>query len=92
MLSLGPYFLVSAHLLCSKGQSLRYIRQVGQPMFLSCYAVCGGGVKEGTMPLPQLSTSFQLLPQLPTSKFCLSGANSWVGGFVYILGPCGSLQ
>ena len=32
------------------------------------------------------------LPPLPTSKLGPSGADSRVGGFVYILGPCGSLQ
>ena len=35
---------------------------------------------------------FQSLPPLPTSKSGPSGAFSWVGGFVHILGPCGSLQ
>ena len=54
--------------------------------------VCGGGVRQGTMPLVQLSAGFQSLPQLPTSKLGSSGADSQVGGFVYILGPCRSLQ
>ena len=44
------------------------------------------------MLLVQLSASFQSLPLLPTSKLGLSGADSQVSGFVYILGPCGSLQ
>ena len=35
---------------------------------------------------------FQSLPPLPTSKLGPFGGDSWVGGFVYILGPCGSLQ
>ena len=34
----------------------------------------------------------QSLPLLPTSKLGPSGADSQVGGFVYILGSCGSLQ
>ena len=54
---------------------------------LRCGAVCGGGVQEGTMALTQLSEGFQSLPWLPTSKLDPSGADSWVGGFVYILGP-----
>ena len=58
----------------------------------SCRSVCGGGVPEGTMLLAQLSAGFQSLPPLPTSKLGPSGAVSWVGGFVNILGPCGSLQ
>ena len=44
------------------------------------------------MPLAQLSASFQPLFPLPISKLGPSGADSQVGGFVYILGPCGSLQ
>ena len=44
------------------------------------------------MPLPQLLAGFQSLPPLPTSKLGLSGADSQAGGFVYVLGPCGSLQ
>ena len=44
------------------------------------------------MPLAQLSTGFQSLPPLPTIKSGPSSADSRVGGFVYILGPCGSLQ
>ena len=51
-----------------------------------------GAVREGTMPLAQLSAGFQLLPWLPTNKLGPSGAGSQVGGFVYILGPCVSLQ
>ena len=44
------------------------------------------------MPLAQLLASFQSLPLLPTSKLGPSGADSQVGGFVYILGPGGSFQ
>ena len=41
------------------------------------------------MPLAQLSAGFQSLPPLPTSKLGPSGADSWVGEFVYVLEPCG---
>ena len=44
------------------------------------------------MPLAPLSASFQSLPTLPTSKVVPSGADSQVGGLVYILAPCESLQ
>ena len=44
------------------------------------------------MQLAWLLASFQSHPPLPTSKLGLSGADSQVGGFVYVLGPCGSLQ
>ena len=64
----------------------------GQPTLLPCGAVCGGEVQEGTVPLAQLSDSFQSLPLLPTSKLDPSGADFQVGGFVYVLVPCGSLQ
>ena len=63
-----------------------------QLMSLHSDAVCGGGVQEGTVVLALLSACFKLLPLLPTIKLGLSGADSWVGGFVYILGHCGSLQ
>ena len=73
--------------------------RAGQPMLLHCDVVCGGGVLEGTVPLALLSASFQSLSvtgssfqPLPTSRVGPSGADSQVGGFVYLLGPCGSLQ
>ena len=44
------------------------------------------------MLLAGLSDGFQSLPPLPTSKLGPSGADSWVGGFVYVLGPCGFFQ
>ena len=80
------------HLLCSKGKEPLVFARVGQPMLLLCGAVCGGGVQEGTVPLARLSVSFQSLPPLPTSKLGPSGADSQVGGFMYVPGPCGSLQ
>ena len=61
-------------------------------MWLSCGVVYGGGVQEGTMPFAQLSAGFHSLPPLLTSKLGPSGADSQVGGVVYVLGPCGSLQ
>ena len=44
------------------------------------------------MPFAVLSDGLQSLPLLPTSKLSPSGADSLVGVFVYVLGPCGSLQ
>ena len=61
-------------------------------MSLCCDAVCGEGVQEGTMALAPLYDGFQSLPPLPTIKLGPFGADSWVGGLGYILGPCGSLQ
>ena len=46
----------------------------------------------GIVPLAWFSGGFQSVPPLPTSKLGPSGADSWVGGYVYVLGPCGSLQ
>ena len=40
----------------------------------------------------QLLTGFQSLALLPISKLGPSGGDSRVNGFVYVLGPCGSLQ
>ena len=61
-------------------------------MSLCCDAVCGGGVLEGTVLLALLSASFQSLLPLLTIKLGPSGADSQVGGLVYVLGVCGSLQ
>ena len=44
------------------------------------------------MVLALLSAGFHSLPPLPTIKLGPSGADSQVGGLVYILGPCESLQ
>ena len=66
--------------------------RVGQPTWLCCDALCGEGVREGTMALALLSAGFQSLPPLPTSGMGPSGSDSNAGGLVYILGPCGSLQ
>ena len=41
------------------------------------------------MLLVQLSAGFQSLPLLPTSKLGPSGADSQMGGFVYVLVPYG---
>ena len=89
VISFGPYFFVLAYLLCCKGRDLRYFPGWG---VLHGGAICGGGVREGTMLLAWLSAHFQSFPPLPTSKLGPPGADSRVGGFVYILGPCGSLQ
>ena len=42
--------------------------------------------------LVRLLAGFQSLPFFPKTKLDPSGADSQVGGFVCILGPCGSLQ
>ena len=68
---------------------------MGQSTLLLFGAVCVGGVREGTMPLASLLGScptFCYFPCFPQVNGALSGADSWVGGFVYILGPWGSLQ
>ena len=66
--------------------------RAGQPTLLRCDAVCGGGVREGTMALALFSARFQSLTPLPTIKLGPSGADSSADGFVYIVGPCWSLQ
>ena len=65
---------------------------MGQPTSLGCVAVSEGGVRGGTTSFAWLLPCFQPLSLLPTSKLGPSGADSRVGGFVYILGPCGSLN
>ena len=44
------------------------------------------------MPLAGLLPHFQSLPPLPTNELCPSSADSQVGGFAYLLRPCGFLQ
>ena len=44
------------------------------------------------MLLAPLSASFQSLPLLPTIKLGPSSSDSQMGGLVYVLGPCGSLE
>ena len=61
-------------------------------MWLWYGTVCGEGVLKGAMLLAAFMAGFQSLPPLPTSKLGPSGADSQVGEFVYVLGPCGSLQ
>ena len=58
-------------------------------MYLLCDTVCGGGVQEGTVLLALLSAGFQSLPLVPTIKLGPSDTDSWVGGFLYVLRPCG---
>ena len=65
----------------------------GRAMLVTMLWLVGGvGVREGTMPLAQLSVDFQSLLPLATNKLGPFGANSQVGGFMCILGPIGSLQ
>ena len=58
--------------------------------FLWC-CMWGRGSR-GNNALALLSAEFQSLPLLTTIKLGSSGADSQVGGFVYILGPCETLQ
>ena len=67
-------------------------RVLGIHQGTATYITVRGAVCGGTMRPTQLSASFQSPPPLPTSKFGPSGAYFHVGGFVYLLGPCGSLQ
>ena len=90
VLSFGPYVFVLLCLLHIRGRALG-IFQGRATMSLCCGTVHRAAVWVGTMLLAQLLAGFQSLPPLSMSKLGLSGADSWVGGFVYILGPCGSL-
>ena len=65
---------------------------MGQPILLNCGTICRGGIREGTMPPARLLAGFQSLLPLLTSKLGPSGADFQVGGFVYIVRPCGFLQ
>ena len=75
------------HLLCSKGHRALGICQGGATQVLCSGVFCGGEVQERIIQLVQLSIGFQSFPPLLTSKLGPSGADSQVGGFVYVLGP-----
>ena len=93
-LSLRPYFFcLGAMLRCVVG-SLRYSPEWGNPLGCVVALYVGRDPRGNNAPcsLAWLFPNFQLLPLLSKSKLGSSGAISWVGGFVYILGPCGSLQ
>ena len=83
--------MVWAHLLHSKGRSFRCSPGQGNTC-CALWCCMSGGVPEGTVPLALHSAGFQSLPSLPISKLGPSGADPWVGGLVYVLGPCGSFQ
>ena len=66
--------------------------RVKQPMLLlRCDAVCGEGVREGTVLLAPLFVGFQSFPNYPQSNWALLVLIPEEVG-LYILGPCGSLQ
>ena len=66
--------------------------RAGQPSSLCSGAICGVGSEKDQCCFVRLSADFQSLFSLPSNKLDPSGAESWVSGFAYILGPCGSLQ
>ena len=78
-------------LYCTKGWSLRYSPGWHNPCCCVWHCMWGRGSK-GNNAACLLLAGFWSLPLLPTSKLGLSGADFCVGGLVYILGPCGSLQ
>ena len=52
----------------------------------------GEGSEREQSHLLSSGQAFSHFPLLPTSKLGPSGADSQVGGFVNVLGSCGSLQ
>ena len=55
---------------------------------MALYVGKGSESEQGYL-LSSLSAGFHSLPLLPTSKLGPSGADTWVGGLVYVLGPLG---
>ena len=91
VLSFGLYFFVSVSLLHSKGWSLRY--SPGQATHIAALWHCmwGQGLR-GISAICSALCRLSVTHPSTTCKLGPSGADSQVGGFVYILGPCGSLQ
>ena len=74
-------------LLCSTGQSLRYLPGWGSSHNCVVALYVGEGPRGSN---GARSTGFQSLPPLLTIKLGPSGADSRVGGLVHTLGLCGS--
>ena len=75
-----------------KGAEPQVFTRAGQPKSMCCDAVCGGGAEREQWCLFHSLPVFSHYPCYPQSKWALLVLISQVGGFVYILGPCGSLQ
>ena len=92
VLSFGPLFKISPHLSCSNGWNLKYLPVQGNP--LCCVVVLP--VREGSereqCHLLGFQLAFSHFPCYPQANWALLVLIPWVGGFVYILGPCGSLR
>ena len=91
VLSFGPYFFVSCTCYVVRGWALGLCQGGATHISVLCYCMLGR-IREGIMPLAWPLPCFWSLPPLPTSELGTSGADYQVGGLVYILGPCGSLQ
>ena len=65
---------------------------MGYRLWLHCDTVCGGGAERGQWRLLCSLPVFSHSLCYPQSKLGPFSADSRVGGFVYVLGPCGSLQ
>ena len=91
ILSFGPHFFVSMYLLRCMGLSLRYSPGWGNPC---CHIVVlyVGRSQRGNRAACLVLGGFQSLPLPPTNKLGHSGADSQVGGWVYVLGTCRSFQ
>ena len=83
---------VLVHLLCSKGWSLRYLPGWGYPLCCIVALPVGQGPEREQCCLLGSRPAFSYSPTPIYKQMGPSGADSQVDGFVYILGPCGSLQ
>ena len=88
---MGHFFLSQCTCYVVKGRALG-VHQGRATHTCALWRCLWGRVWVGTMPLALLSAGFQSLSRLPTSKLAPSGADSQVGGFVYVLGPSGCFQ
>ena len=68
------------------------ISQGRAPFFAALWCCMWGRGQRGNNATYLALAHFQLLPLLPTSNLGPSSVDSWVCGFVYILGPCWSIQ
>ena len=92
VLSFGPVFFSwrSPNVVRGRGLGVHQGRATHVAALWCC--VWGGGVWEGTVPLALLTAIFSHFSCYPQANWAILVLIPLVDGFVYILGPCGSLQ
>ena len=86
------FLCLGVQLFHCKGQSLKYSPGQGNPFPCVMTLNVGDGSEREQYHLLGPHPTFSHFLCYPTRKLSPAGADSWVSMFVYILGPCESLQ